>query len=338
MEKFYLGIDVGSVSANTVIMDDRNEVLEEHYTRLKGQPLLTVQRVLEEILKRIPAEAFQSLSFTGIGGKLLAEILGGNFVNEIIAQAKAVKHFYPEIQTIIDIGGEDSKLIFIEEEDGNFKISDFSMNTLCAAGTGSFLDQQASRLGLTIEEFGELALKSKNPPRIAGRCSVFAKSDMIHLQQIATPDYDIVAGLCYALARNFKSNIGKGKTFLKPVAFQGGVAANVGMRKAFKDVLELSDGELIIPKYYASMGAIGSILITMEEGKGRSLRILDIEPLKRYINEHQEKETPLKPLCLSSNHLQRASQNFNQFIIRRKDRGLFGFGCWIDKHKPCGYR
>ena len=89
------------------------------------------------------------------------------------------------------------------------------MNTLCAAGTGSFLDQQASRLGLTIEEFGELALKSTNPPRIAGRCSVFAKSDMIHLQQIATPDYDIVAGLCYALARNFKSNIGKGKELHK---------------------------------------------------------------------------------------------------------------------------
>jgi activator of 2-hydroxyglutaryl-CoA dehydratase len=98
------------------------------------------------------------------------------------------------------------------------------MNTLCAAGTGSFLDQQATRLGLTIEAFGELALKSANPPRIAGRCSVFAKSDMIHLQQIATPDYDIVAGLCYALARNFKSNIAKGKAFVKPISFQGGVA------------------------------------------------------------------------------------------------------------------
>ncbi len=326
MKRLYLGIDIGSVSANTVIMDERKEVLEEHYTRLKGQPLLTVQRVLEEILGRIPPDAFQSLSFTGIGGKLLSEILGGNFVNEIIAQAKAVKHFYPEIKTIIDIGGEDSKLIFIEEEDGDFKISDFSMNTLCAAGTGSFLDQQASRLGLTIEEFGELALKSKNPPRIAGRCSVFAKSDMIHLQQIATPDYDIVAGLCYALARNFKSNIGKGKTFLKPVSFQGGVAANVGMRKAFKDVLELSDGELIIPKYYASMGAIGSILITMEEGKG-NLRTLDLEPLKRYLHEHEEKETPLKPLCLSSNHIhseQRLQKHLTNLSSEEKIEAYLG--------------
>ena len=93
------------------------------------------------------------------------------------------------------------------------KVSDFSMNTMCAAGTGSFLDQQATRLGVAIEkEFGELALKSKNPPRIAGRCSVFAKTDMIHLQQEGTPVHDIVAGLCYAMARNFKSNIGKGKS------------------------------------------------------------------------------------------------------------------------------
>ena len=109
-------------------------------------------------------------------------------------------------------------------------------------------------MGLTIEEFGQLALKSKNPPRIAGRCSVFAKSDMIHLQQIATPDYDIVAGLCYALARNFKSNIGKGKNFAKPISFQGGVAANVGMRKAFLDVLEVSEGELDHPKLFCLHG------------------------------------------------------------------------------------
>src|SRR4030043_2271236 len=199
MKSLYLGIDVGSVSANTIIMDDRREVLEEHYTRLKGQPLQTVLKILEEIFRRIPAEQFHSISFTGIGGKLLSELLGGHFVNEIIAQARAVQQFYPQVRTIIDIGGEDSKLILLEEEGGRFKIADFSMNTLCAAGTGSFLDQQASRLGLTIEEFGQLALKSINPPRIAGRCSVFAKTDMIHLQQIATPDYDIVAGLCYAL-------------------------------------------------------------------------------------------------------------------------------------------
>jgi activator of 2-hydroxyglutaryl-CoA dehydratase len=162
MRRFYLGIDVGSVSANTIIIDDHREVLEEHYTRIKGQPLQTVQKILEEILQRISPKQFHSLSFTGIGGKLLSELLAGNFINEIIAQARAVQNLYPQVRTIIDIGGEDSKLILIEDEKGHFKISDFSMNTLCAAGTGSFLDQQASRLGLTIEEFGQLALKSQD--------------------------------------------------------------------------------------------------------------------------------------------------------------------------------
>ena len=176
------------------------------------------------------------------------------------------------------------------------------MNTLCAAGTGSFLDQQASRLGLTIEEFGQLALKSTNPPRIAGRCSVFAKTDMIHLQQIATPDYDIVAGLCYALARNFKSNIGKGKIFVKPVSFQGGVAVNVGMRKAFLDVLELSDGELIVPKHFTSMGAIGAILVAQED-KGSKREWIGLSRLNQYLKDHRETETSLKPLCLSANHI-----------------------------------
>jgi predicted CoA-substrate-specific enzyme activase len=301
MKSLYLGIDVGSVSANTIIMDSHQNVLEEHYIRIKGQPLQTVQKVLEEILQRIPLEQFHSISFTGTGGKLLSELLGGNFINEIIAQAKAVHHFYPQVRTIIDMGGEDSKLILMGEEEGRFKISDFSMNTLCAAGTGSFLDQQANRLGLTIEAFGQLALKSTNPPRIAGRCSVFAKTDMIHLQQIATPDYDIVAGLCYALARNFKSNIGKGKTFVKPVSFQGGVAANVGMRKAFMDVLELSDGELIIPKHFASMGAIGAILVAQEDKKSKR-EWIGLSRLNQYLRDHREEKTPLTPLSLSPHH------------------------------------
>jgi predicted CoA-substrate-specific enzyme activase len=300
MEKLCLGIDVGSVSANTIILNDRQEIIEEHYTRLKGQPLQAVEQILDEILQRIPAGRFRSLSFTGIGGKLLSELLGGNFINEIIAQARAIQRFYPQVRTIIDMGGEDSKLILLDGEKGHFKISDFSMNTLCAAGTGSFLDQQASRLGLTIEAFGELALKSVNPPRIAGRCSVFAKSDMIHLQQIATPDYDIVAGLCYALARNFKSNIAKGKNFIRPIAFQGGVAGNIGMRKAFLDVLELSNGDLIIPKHFASMGAIGAVLVTLEDKGAKRAEAFNLAPLRQYLREHREEEKPLKSLCLSS--------------------------------------
>ncbi len=300
---YHLGLDVGSVSANTVLTDKSKRVIEEHYTRTKGQPLETVLKVVEDILTRFPAEQIRSVSVTGTAGKLIAELLAAEFVNEVIAQAKATSHFHPEVKTVIEMGGEDSKLLLIDTVPGNgeYLIQDFSMNTICAAGTGSFLDQQANRLHYTIEEFSQLALKSKTPPRIAGRCSVFAKSDMIHLQQGATPDYDIVAGLCYALARNFKSNIAKGKSVVTPVAFQGGVAANLGMRKAFFDVLELKEGELITPKHFASMGAIGAAYLTMGTPE-KWKKFEGVHRLREYVNRTDAPKVTLDPLSLSEHH------------------------------------
>ncbi len=220
-------------------------------------------------MKRFRAKYDNAIEFaavTGTGGKVFASLVGASFTNEIIALTKAFHHLFPHVGSAIDIGGEDSKFI-IFEMDGQRKrlrVKDFSMNTLCAAGTGSFLDQQATRLGFTIEEFAQAALKSKNTPRIAGRCTVFAKSDMIHLQQIATPDYELVAGLCFALARNFKSNIAKGKEIKKPLAFIGGVAANAGMRRAIEEVFSI-EGELIVPDRFASMGALGAVFAVLDD-------------------------------------------------------------------------
>ena len=135
------------------------------------------------------------------------------------------------------------------------------MNTVCAAGTGSFLDQQAARLGLSIEEFSKLALQAKNPVRIAGRCSVFAESDMIHKQQLGHSLPDIVAGLCEALTRNYLNNVGKGKDIKPPIIFQGGVAANPGIKIAFQKALGT---EIIVPKYFDVMGAIGAAILAKE--------------------------------------------------------------------------
>jgi predicted CoA-substrate-specific enzyme activase len=301
----HIGLDVGSISANTVLIDENKNIIEEHYTRTQGQPLETVLQVLKKILTRVPISNIASFSVTGTSGKFIAELLDAEFVNEVIAQSRSTTFFYPHVKTIIEMGGEDSKLILVEnsspKEDN--KILDFSMNTICAAGTGSFLDQQASRLKLKIEEFSQLALESKAPPRIAGRCSVFAKTDMIHLQQGATSDCDIVAGLCYALARNFKSCIGKGKSFIRPVSFQGGVAANAGMRKAFFDVLELKQEEFIIPKYFASMGAIGAVFLTMENADKKK-RFRGLDRLEDYVKHPPPPQESLKPLFLSPQHLE----------------------------------
>ena len=174
------------------------------------------------------------------------------------------------------------------------------MNTMCAAGTGSFLDQQSHRLQLTIEEFSKIALKSQSPPRLAGRCSVFAKTDMIHLQQDATPDYDIVAGLCYAMARNLKSNIAKGKKAVPPVVFCGGVAANKGVHRALKDVLEIEADQLIVPEHFACLGALGAALAARELGSLKPVPSLDA--LRQRAGETAGETKRLPALKLSAGH------------------------------------
>ncbi|MBC8414460.1 CoA protein activase, partial [bacterium] len=216
------------------------------------------------------------------------EALGILPVNEVIALSYSTRKLYPHVKTIIEMGGEDSKLVLLHEG----AVKEFSMNSVCAAGTGSFLDQQAERLKLSIEEFSELALKSEKPPRIAGRCSVFAKSDMIHLQQIATPMEDIVAGLCFAVARNYKGSICKNMELPRPISFLGGVAANKGVARGFKEVLPADD--LLIPEHFAIMPAIGAVIKDMEQGIEN---IFDITKLENYINNLKDEGSIHKPLC-----------------------------------------
>jgi activator of 2-hydroxyglutaryl-CoA dehydratase len=165
---FYVGIDIGSVSANTVVLDEHRNLLEEHYTRTKGEPLETSLSILSEIIHKYGKENIKLVAATGSGGKLIAPLIGAGFTNEVIAQAKATEVYHPEARTIIEMGGQDAKLIFMapEGDAGKMRIADFQMNSVCAAGTGSFLDQQAYRMGLTIEDFGHLALKSKHPPSV----------------------------------------------------------------------------------------------------------------------------------------------------------------------------
>jgi len=229
-----LGIDIGSVTAKAVVLDDDSNIIESRYVRTKGQPIETILAILEELLAKYPPARFKAAAATGTGGQLIAFLLDIPFVNEITAQGAGAAHFHPEVETVLEIGGEDSKLIVLQKEPGEKlpKVSDFALNGACAAGTGSFLDQQASRMGIPIEQFGDVALKSEHPPRVAGRCSVFAKSDMIHLQQVGTPVHDIVAGLCFAMIRNYKGQVIRGRDLCKPISFQGGVAANKGIRRA----------------------------------------------------------------------------------------------------------
>jgi len=308
MKASYLfGFDIGSISINTVVMDSDDKIILDRYDYCHGKPFEKLKEILESLEKTYSHDQFGHLSFTGTGGKLAAELLGGTYVNEIVAQSTSVSRLYPQVRTIIEMGGEDSKLIFMDELDDNAsRLSDFELNTLCAAGTGSFLDQQAKRIGISIEkEFGELALLSEDPPRIAGRCSVFAKSDMIHLQQIATPVHDIVAGLCFAVARNFISSLGRGKTIKFPVMFQGGVSSNIGMIRAFRELLEAVDGDLLIPEYNTSMGAMGAVYNNMSAEAEQSKGYKGTGELQKYIHGEKSRGKSFDPLVAAETDIKK---------------------------------
>jgi len=249
----YLGIDVGSITTKLVVMGENDQVLAKSYIRNSGRPIEAIQQGIEEIVAQLEKTvAIDGVATTGSARHLAAYLIGADLVkNEITAHAVAVVDFLPEAKTIIEIGGQDSKVIVLR----NGVVVDFAMNTVCAAGTGSFLDQQAARLGISVEAFGALALRANHPVRIAGRCTVFAETDMIHKQQIGHSVEDIVAGLCDSLVTNYLNNVCRGKEMLSPIVFQGGVAANRGIQRALERELEIS---LVIPKNFDVMGAIGA--------------------------------------------------------------------------------
>ena len=239
-------------------MNNSFEVIEKLYIRTQGRPVEAVQNGFDKLREKYNNKQIISVGVTGSGRKITSFVVGADIVkNEITAHATAVLNSDKEVKTILEIGGQDSKIIILK----NGIVTDFAMNTVCAAGTGSFLDRQAERLNIPIEEFGSYALKSSLAVRIAGRCAVFAESDMIHKQQLGYNVEDIINGLCEALVRNYLSNVAKGKNIQPKIFFQGGVAANIGIKKAFEKELGF---EVIVPKHYNVMGAIGAAIISKE--------------------------------------------------------------------------
>ena len=263
MDNYYLGIDVGSVSTNLILIDEDNELVFKRYLRTQGKPIDIIKEGIKELSDEFGAKNILGVGATGSGRYLASIIVGADIVkNEITSHAVAALDYNSEVKTIIEIGGQDSKIIIVR--DGI--VVDFAMNTVCAAGTGSFLDRQALRLGIDISEFGNKALDSNNDVRIAGRCAVFAESDMIHKQQLGHSQEDIIKGLCSALVRNYLSNVGKGKEITSPILFQGGVAANKGIKASFEEEL---NNNVIVPKNFDVMGAIGAAILGKKKAKSQ---------------------------------------------------------------------
>lgn len=263
MTKGYLGIDIGSISTKGVVIDRDNNILAKEYLWTEGDPMGAVKRLLKALEAQLKEQDVQvvSVGTTGSARKLIGVMTGASVVkNEITAHAIGTTTVHPDVRTIFEIGGQDSKIVIIE----NGFVTDYAMNTLCAAGTGSFLSSQAHRLGVSVEDFGEIALTSKKPTNIAARCTVFAESDLVHKAQIGHKKEDIIAGLCKAVVTNYLNNIGKGKKILPPIVFQGGVSKNVGVKKAFEDAV---GHEVIVDENGHLMGAFGVAVLARRSGR-----------------------------------------------------------------------
>ena len=254
-----LGVDIGSVSTKAAVVteiDGRFEVLASYYRRTDGDPLAAVRDTLSKIDQQLKERGFvigkMAAATTGSGRYLTGDYIGADLVrNEITAQASGAMSYADDVDTIFEIGGQDSKYVRM---DGDV-IIDFEMNKACAAGTGAFLEKQAERLGVPLEEFGDVALRNTRPPDLDWTCTVFSESAMVYYQQNNVPVEDLAAGICLASVKNYLNKNVASRSIGSKVAFQGAVAFNKGMVAAFETVL---GREIVVPPYPHITGAVGA--------------------------------------------------------------------------------
>ena len=275
MNNCYLGIDIGSISTKGVIIDNNSNIVAKSYIMTEGNPILSTKKIINDLNSQIISKniIIKGIGTTGSARKLIGTLLSANVIkNEITAHAVGTLEIHPNVRTILEIGGQDSKIILLK----NGVVVDYAMNTLCAAGTGSFLSSQARRLGINIEDFSDIASKSNNPTKIAARCTVFAESDLIHKAGLGYKQEDILSGLCRSIVLNYLNNVGKNKKITPPIVFQGGVSKNKAVKKYFEK--ELNE-KVIVDENGHLMGAFGVSVLAKKKNENKTYD-LNIKEIK----------------------------------------------------------
>ncbi|MFC1891044.1 BadF/BadG/BcrA/BcrD ATPase family protein, partial [Thermodesulfobacteriota bacterium] len=276
-KKYYAGIDAGSVSLNCVVINDKKEIIyESPYSRHMGKVVEGVFDLLDKLYREYGRDGIKAVAFTGNHGQQISGKMGGFYEFETITQVVGALHIMPDARSIICMGGQDTALFQIEHDNDCWEIDYFNTNGPCASGTGSFIDQQAQRLATSIYDkksdisqeqidkilsgFIKLGLNSDKPSNVACRCTVFTKSDMIHLQNKGEKLEDIIYGLHLGNARNYISTIVSNRKLISPIIFIGGLSKNQLQVKAFQSYFP----ELVVPEFSTSVGALGVALQAFE--------------------------------------------------------------------------
>jgi len=250
----YLGIDIGSTSVKCVLLDKESRIIDSVYMKNKG----IVESVIECLGKLEKDVEISACGITGSGRNFTNVLVGGDVVKtEVLAHSIAALAYYPQVRTIFEIGGEDCKLMIIEDA----VLNNFNMNNICAGGTGAMIEAIASRMGIAIEDVGELASQSNNQLELPGKCGIFCQSAVVNKLNTGVNKSDILMGVCRALIRNYLT-ICKGNKLEPPYIFQGATAQNKALVKALEEELGYP---VIVPEQCALMGAIGIAMMAMEE-------------------------------------------------------------------------
>ncbi len=273
----YLGIDIGSVSTDLVLLDEENRVLTAVYLPTRGRPLEVLKEGFDEIRRRCPdGLEILGIGTTGSGRYLAGRLLQADVIkNEITCQMRSTCFYFPEVDTIFEIGGQDSKYIQVK----NKKVVDFNLNKICAAGTGSFLEEQAAQLGLNVEkDFSRIASLSEHPYDLSSRCTVFMETELMQAAATGHPLPDLVAGLAYSIARNYLEKVVERRPVGDFIVFQGGVASNQAVVRAFASLL---GKEIKVHPYNRLSGAIGAALEAREKVKRWGKKSLNTDQIKK---------------------------------------------------------
>lgn len=302
--KGWIGLDIGSVSTKAVLLNEEGNITNQIYIHTMGDPITATKKCLKHILN--DGIEICGVGVTGSGRKLIGRVFNADLIkNEITSQVIGCLNQHNEIKSLIELGGQDSKGIILDNGIPIF----YNMNSVCAAGTGSFLSHQQERMGFKkIEEFAKCGLDSDCPTRISGRCTVFAESDLIHKQPFNKKE-DLIAGLNRALVINYIKNIMKNRTLEEPIFFSGGVSCNEGVVKAFKEYLKK---DIIVSKFNKLTGAIGVALLTKENTNKSSFN-------SNIINSNIERKTKFCDGCGNQCEVTLIYQN-NNIIDKFNDK------------------
>ncbi len=262
MNKLYMGLDIGSVMTKGIIIDKYDNIIASVYVYTEGNPIKAVKKVVKDLKYEIDNNSeVVALGVTGAGRKLIGTLLDAEIIkNEITTAAFGTIRLYPNVKTILELGGEDAKITLVN----NGVVTDYAVNTLCTAGSGSFLDSLAKKLNISIDDISRLAFASKNKVEIASRCMIFAETDIMHKLQTGYKIEDVLAGVSEMVAKNYLNSVAKGKKIQAPIVFNGGVSKNI---MVIKELERLLGEKIIVNKNAHLMGALGVAMMARESKK-----------------------------------------------------------------------